>query len=167
VAESARSGFDLSRQTAEVLAVSKKSARIAEMIRQHADAGGPFDPHYHGYFACFNEQLYFEAHDVLEEIWLPIRKSAGGSFYKGLIQLAGAFVHLQKNRLRPAAALFKLAQDNLAQFPTPHEGLNTTAVLRLIEYWSFELEKAGFAKNPFLELPAPRLELNPPDLGGT
>ena len=47
-----------------------------------------------------------------------------GNFYKGLIQLAGAFVHLQKNRLRPSAALFKLAQANLVQFPAFHEQLD-------------------------------------------
>ena len=67
---------------------------------------------YLGYFELFNAQLFYEAHDVLEELWLPIRREPQGDFYKGLIQLAGAFVHLQKNRLRPAAALFKLARTN-------------------------------------------------------
>ncbi len=58
----------------------------------------------------FNRQLFYEAHDVLEDLWLPDRHGPNGNFYKGLIQLAGAYVHLQKNRLRPSAALFKLAQ---------------------------------------------------------
>ena len=91
--------------------MSKKSAKIAAMIE--GLRGRDLSPYYLGYFACFNQQLYFEAHDVLEELWLVDRKGPDGDFYKGLIQLAGAFVHLQKNRLRPSAALFKLAEANL------------------------------------------------------
>jgi predicted metal-dependent hydrolase len=141
----------------EVRAVSKKSARISELIQMYRERPGRFPAHYYGFFACFNEQLYFEAHDVLEEIWLPIRKSAGGSFYKGLIQLAGAFVHLQKNRLGPAGALFKLAKSNLGQFPSPHEGLETREVIDVIDVWLVELEQSE--RNPLLEMPAPRLNL--------
>ncbi len=94
-----------------------------------------YDPHYLSYFECFNEQRFFEAHEVLEALWLPQRQGPNGSFYKGLIQLAGAFVHLQKNRLGPAVALFKLAQGNLRQYPATHEGLAVNDVLNLIEDW--------------------------------
>ena len=91
--------------------MSRKSARIAEMVGQFGD--GKLDPHYAGYFDCFNRRLFYEAHDVLRKMWLQDRHGPNGAFYKGLIQLAGAFVHLQKDRLRPAAALFKLALANL------------------------------------------------------
>ena len=80
--------------------VSHKSARIAAMIESFQ--GQELDAHYLGYFDCFNRQLFYEAHDVLEDLWLPDRHGVNGNFYKGLIQLAGAFVHLQKNRLRPS-----------------------------------------------------------------
>ena len=81
---------------------------------------GKLDPHYTGYFELFNQQLFYEAHDVLENIWLKDKHGPNGSFYKGLIQLAGAFVHLQKNRLRPSAALFKLARTNLETVSYTH-----------------------------------------------
>jgi predicted metal-dependent hydrolase len=119
------------------------------------------DPHYIGYFDCFNRQLFYEAHDVLEDLWLPKRRDANGLFFKGLIQLAGAFVHLQKERLRPAAALLKLAQANLQRFPTSHERLDVAAVLRLIEDWSRRLEAGDFAKNPLTAETAPQLQLLP------
>src|SRR6266702_2966293 len=93
--------------------------------------GQELDAHYLGYFDCFNRQLFYEAHDVLEDLWLPDRHGAAGNFYKGLIQLAGAFVHLQKNRLRPAAALFKLAQANLEKYPAPPAPLDLPGVQRL------------------------------------
>ena len=99
----------------------KKSARMESFI------GGlglvqttSFDPCYLGYFECFNTQNYYEAHDVLEHLWLKDGRSAPDyAFYKGLIQLAGGFVHLKLQhanpthpkhgkRLAPARRLFLL-----------------------------------------------------------
>ena len=118
--------------------MSKKSGHIAQRIE--AFQGRDLDAHYLGYFDCFNRQLFYEAHDVLEELWLADRHGPNGSFYKGLIQLAGAFVHLQKNRLRPAAALFGLARTNLEKYPALHERLDVGGVVRLIDSWQGELE---------------------------
>jgi predicted metal-dependent hydrolase len=137
--------------------MSKKSAKIAALI--DGCRGRDMDAHYLGYFECFNQGLFYEAHDVLEELWLANRQSPNYSFYKGLIQLAGAFVHLQKNRMRPAAALFKLAQANLQKYPAVHERLDIALVLRLIEHWLGELESSQFAVNPLSATNAPRLEL--------
>ena len=137
--------------------VSSKSERISAMVGQFRD--GIFDPHYSGYFELFNRQKFYEAHDVLENLWLPQRHGANGNFYKGLIQLAGAFVHLQKNRLRPAAALFKLAQANLEKYPRDHECLNLNVVGDLISKWLADLESAQFEINPLSPLNVPQLTL--------
>ena len=137
--------------------VSKKSGKIAAMIEQFR--GRELDPHYFGYFECFNRQLFYEAHDVLEELWLPDRAGTNGDFYKGLIQLAGAFVHLQKNRLKPSAALFRLAEANLRKYPAEHEQLDITLVLGLIESWLRELESGGFKCNPLSPSNAPQLQM--------
>jgi predicted metal-dependent hydrolase len=125
---------------------------------QHGGAGG-LDPFYQGYFDCFHRGQYYEAHDVLEQLWLKDRHGANGNFYKGLIQLAGAFVHLQKDRLRPSAALFKLAKANLAPYPGTHEHLAVPAVLALIEHWLARLERDDFESNPLRSEPAPVLRL--------
>ena len=138
--------------------VSHKSARIAAMIESFR--GRDLDPHYLGYFDCFNRQLFYEAHDVLEDLWLPDRYGANGNFFKGLIQLAGAFVHLQKNRLRPAAALFKLAQANLKNYASPHEGLDLRIVLQMIADWLRQLETNDFSANPLSATNLPQLALN-------
>ena len=138
--------------------MSKKSAKIAALLESHQ--GQSIDPHYLGYFDCFNQGLYYEAHDVLEELWLADRQGANYSFYKGLIQFAGAFVHLQKNRLRPGAALFKLARANLQKYPDRHEHLDVAHTLALIENWIHRLETTQFALNPLTAGPAPKLNLN-------
>jgi predicted metal-dependent hydrolase len=90
---------------------------------------GDHDPRYLGYFECFGRGRFFEAHEVLETLWLPQRQGPNGAFYTGLIQLAGAFVHWEKHRLGPAVALFELAQANLRKYPGTHEGLYVTGVL--------------------------------------
>ena len=135
--------------------MSKKSGRIAEMIA--GLQGRELDAHYLGYFECFNKQLFYEAHDVLEELWLGQRGQGNDLFYKGLIQLAGAFVHLQKNRLKPSAALFKLARTNISKYPDRHEALAVRDVLRLIEEWLVKLEVGNFEVNPLNENNAPKL----------
>jgi predicted metal-dependent hydrolase len=137
--------------------VSSKSERISAMVGQFRD--GNLDPHYSGYFELFNRQKFYEAHDVLENLWLPQRHGANGNFYKGLIQLAGAFVHLQKDRLRPAAALFKLARGNLEKYPREHEHLNLKAVADLISKWLADLESVQFEINPLSPVNVPQLTL--------
>lgn len=97
--------------------------------------GTHLDARYLGYFDCFNRELFYEAHEVLEDLWLLDRKGLNGDFFKGLIQLAGAFVHLQKGRLKPCIALLRLARENLRRFPTIHYQLNLTEVLEMTEKW--------------------------------
>jgi uncharacterized protein len=140
--------------------VSRKSAKIAELIEQCR--GHALDAHYLGYFECFNRQLFYEAHDVLEELWLDDRKGPNDAFYKGLIQLAGAFVHLQKNRVRPSAALLKLARANLEKYPAVHQHLNVGQVLKVIHEWLELIESQEFAVNPLSSTNPPRLGLLTP-----
>ena len=106
------------------------------MVR-HLEGGG-VNAYYAAYFEFFNRELFYEAHDVLEQIWLPIRKGPEGAFYKGLIQLAGAYVHLQKSRPGPSAALLKLARGNLKSFLPRHEKLDVRDVIIMIDDWLLE-----------------------------
>jgi predicted metal-dependent hydrolase len=137
--------------------MSKKSAKIAALI--DSCRGQDLDAHYLGYFECFNQALFYESHDVLEELWLADRNGPNYSFHKGLIQLAGAFVHLQKNRLLPSAALFKLAQANLQKYPALHDHLDVAQVLSIINEWLEMLESSQFTTNPLTASNAPKLHL--------
>jgi len=137
--------------------VSKKSESIARRIASFKDCD--LDAHYLAYFECFNRQEFYEAHDVLEELWLADRHGTNGLFYKGLIQLAGAFVHLQKHRLGPAGVLFKLAQTNLEKYPGRHEHLEVREILVMIEEWLFKLQEKDYRANPLHSDNAPRIKL--------
>jgi predicted metal-dependent hydrolase len=138
--------------------VSNKGKGIAAMAGQFRK--GTLDPHYTGYFELFNRQKYFEAHEVLEKLWLPDRQGSNGAFYKGLIQLAGAFVHVQKNRPQPAASLFKLALANLEKYPPVHEQLNLQNIAGLIRQWLAELERPNKGGLLLTKTNAPKLRLD-------
>ena len=146
------------RNSRPVPGMSKKSAKIAALIETCQGHAQP--AHYLGYFECFNRQMFYEAHDVLEELWLAEGKTGlNYGFYKGLIQLAGAFVHLQKDRLRPAAALFQLSQTYLSRYPSPHQQLDLALVLALATEWTRRLEEDQFTTNPLTRHAAPILEI--------
>jgi predicted metal-dependent hydrolase len=139
--------------------MSKKSAKIAALIEQCR--GKDLPAHYLGYFECFNRQLFYEAHDVLEELWLAEGKAgANYGFYKGLIQFAGAFVHLQKDRLRPAAALFRLSQTYLHRYPREHQRLSVAEIVARADEWTLDLERREFKSNPLHEKRPPQLTLH-------
>jgi len=148
----------------------KKSDRIQELVRQlGADCAGGFDARYTGYFVCFNAARYYEAHDVLEDLWLA-ESGADALFYKGLIQFAGAFVHLQKQRARPehpkdgrrlapAARLFALAQRSLAPFAPRHLRVDVAGVIALAEAHIASITASRFTLNPWHPGHAPQLSL--------
>jgi hypothetical protein len=139
---------------------------------EHPDAAADIasDPHYTGFFECFNEQNYFEAHEVLEYLWLPCR-DGNRDFFKGLIQIAGAFVHLQKNlarpdhpkdgqRLHPAVRLFRIGISNLAPYPSHYLRLDVEALRRLCERLATEITGSDFHRNPWSPDTAPQIFLN-------
>ena len=137
--------------------MSHKSARIAARIESFC--GQELDAHYLGYGDCFNRQLFYEAHEVLEDLWLKDKPGPNGAFYKGLIQLAGGRVHVEKGRLGPAAALFKLALANLEHYPDRHQELAGGSLRVLLAGWLSRLERAGGSAQSFSLADVPRLEL--------
>ena len=136
---------------------------------------GECDPRYLGFFELFNKQRYFEAHEVLESLWLEGLRAPGGSdpmcrFFKGLIQVAGAFVHLRKQhtrpehptdgrRLYPAVRLLRLATQNLTSFPPVCLDLDVSGVLALCENQIWVITASNYRVNPWNPENAPTIEL--------
>ena len=154
-----------------------KGERISRFVAElTAENGGPNQteiakhPFYRAFFQCWNEQRYYEAHDVLEQLWLNANTN-DDHFFKGLIQAAGAFVHLQKNfehpthakhsrRLQPAVRLFGLAERNLSTFPRQHHGLNLAALCQLLRSCADQIVASDYKTNPWSPDNAPKLELD-------
>jgi Domain of unknown function (DUF309) len=145
---------------------------VAEMVAEDVDqeqrdiAKHPF---YRAFFHCWNEKRYYEAHDVLEQLWLKT-ESPDADYFKGLIQAAGAFVHLQKRfeyplhakhsrRLSPAVRLFRLAERNLSRFAPRHHGLDVAAFRQLLRGYADRIVASDYKTNPWSPENAPKLKL--------
>ena len=133
------------------------------------DADVAKHPLYLAFFRCWNEQDYYEAHDVLEQLWLKT-DSRDTDFFKGLIQAAGAFVHLQKRfehpahakysrRLPPAVRLFRLAEKNLTAFAPRHHGLDVAGLCQLLTAYADQIVASDYKTNPWSPETAPKLKL--------
>ena len=150
----------------------ERISRLVAELGENADTTGrdiTRHPFYRAFFRYWNEQRYYEAHDVLEQLWLKTSKS-DYRFFKGLIQAAGAFVHLQKQfeyplhakhskRLRPAVRLFRLAEGNLSSFAPRHYGLEVAALCRLLRAYASQIVAWDYKTNPWSPETAPKLEI--------
>ena len=153
-----------------------KGERISQFVGELEGAAPAGDegeiaqhPCYRGFFRCWNEQRYYEAHDVLEHLWLKTN-SDDAAYFKGLIQAAGAFVHLQKQfehpthpkhgrRLGPAVRLFHLAEKNLSAFRPRRHSLDVAGLVALLRRNADAIEQSEFTRNPWSPHSAPTLTL--------
>ena len=149
--------------------MSGKSSRIS-VLWEGVDPRGR-DVRYAAYFHHFNRGDYYEAHDVLESLWLEGGRGAkSAAFYQGLIQLAGGFVHLRKHsehpahrvhgkRLNPAARLLKMAEKNIGPYGEEWEGVRIEPVLELARETIRKLEEDKFERNPWSPKQRPEIQL--------
>lgn len=155
-------GQRISRLVEELSAAP--AAAASKEIAQH--------PCYVGFFRCWNEQRYYEAHDVLEHLWLRT-KSEDANYFKGLIQAAGGFVHLQKQharpthpkdgrRMYPAVRLFRLAQRNLTPYAPRRHRFDVENFLQLLRCHIDSILASEYQKNPWSPTNAPQLALVTP-----
>ncbi|HET9341780.1 MAG TPA: DUF309 domain-containing protein [Candidatus Eremiobacteraceae bacterium] len=78
------------------------------------------EPEFDAFIECWNDARFFEAHEVLEGLWMRTRDE----FQRGLIQLAAALYHIQRSNLKGARTMCDRALSRLNQksnHPTPIE----------------------------------------------
>src|SRR5438477_3348435 len=154
-----------------------KRERISEFVQglegeAQADGATIADhPYYRAFFHCWNEGHYYEAHDVLEQVWLDETITAEDAQYlKGLIQAAGAFVYLQKQfehpthpkhgrRLAPAVRLFRLAEKNLAPLGPQRHAFDVAKFREMLSRYAKASVESEHRANPWRPDTAPRVWL--------
>jgi predicted metal-dependent hydrolase len=67
------------------------------------------DPEYAAFVECWNGQRFFEAHEVLEGLWMRTRDRG----QQGLIQMAAALYHIQRGNLKGARTMLDRALPRL------------------------------------------------------
>ncbi|GAB6947833.1 DUF309 domain-containing protein [Vulcanisaeta sp. JCM 16161] len=79
------------------------------------------------YIELFNEERFWEAHEVLEKVWRKNRNEG----IRGLIILAAAFVKIQENNLEAFGRLIVRARELIAENEVPY--INKERLLRKMD----------------------------------
>src|SRR3989475_13170710 len=90
------------------------------------DAPHGLDPIQEG-IRLFNDEYFFEAHEVLEDVW----KQEHGEprlFLQGLIQISAAYHHYQNGNLVGAATLLQRGADKIRKYPARYLGIDAAGV---------------------------------------
>ena len=97
-----------------------------------AVADGPgLDPIQEG-IRLFNQEYFFEAHEVLEEVW---RQEHGEPrlFLQGLIQVCAAYHHFQNGNLPGAITLLQRGADKMRRYPPQYLGIDAAGLISRID----------------------------------
>lgn len=92
--------------------------------------------------ARFNDGLFYECHDTLEEVWSGLRGPSRG-FLQGLIQVAVGFYHLGNDNRVGAERLLGRALKRLERYPQGYAGLDLGALRSSVVSWSRSLQTGG------------------------
>ena len=82
----------------------------------------------------FNERLFFECHDTLEELWAGVRGPAR-DFFQGLIQVAVGFHHLGNGNRVGAERLMGRALGRLSGYPRTYGGIQLGTLRDEVSRW--------------------------------
>jgi predicted metal-dependent hydrolase len=90
----------------------------------------------------FNEGRFYEAHEVLEDVW---RESKGERkrFLQGLVQIAVGFHHYTTDNIVGAESVLKRGISNLAAYPGECEGINIRALQDQVQGWIAALKDSS------------------------
>jgi len=102
--------------------------------------------------ALFNRAEFFEAHEVLEDIWraAPVEDK---KFLQGLVQVAVAFHHYSTGNFVGMRSVMARAMANLTGHPQRLEGIKLEPLMDSLTRWREAME--GGRPHPEL----PRMEL--------
>jgi predicted metal-dependent hydrolase len=89
--------------------------------------------------AQFNDGLFFECHDTLEEVWSGARGPAR-DFLQGLIQLAVGFYHLSNGNRRGAITLLRRSLARLGRYPPRYARVDLAPLRQVVTEWLACLE---------------------------
>ncbi len=109
------------------------------------DSTGSVDERLAAALALFDDERYFEFHDVLEDLW---REEPGHErdFYRGLLQVGVALHKARQAQMNGAWKLLEKGRVRLAPFGASHRGVAIATLVVAIERWlerATERERAG------------------------
>jgi predicted metal-dependent hydrolase len=121
----------------------------------------PNDPHLVEGLRLVNEGRYWEAHEVLEDLWMA-KVGDEKLFLQALIQVTVGFYHRENGNEPGVTKLFAHAREKLGKLRgRQHGGLTADALEALIDRAATDhAVRPAFAVDPALPRPAYRIDEN-------
>src|SRR5262245_4171668 len=104
----------------------------------------------------FNQRLFFECHETLEEIWLE-ENGEERRFYQGIIQIAAGYFKLQQGVPAGAIKLWHSGLEKLEPYRPVYLGINVDAFVNAVKENLIELETVQRKGEECLSLNIPLL----------
>ena len=87
----------------------------------------------------FNQQLFFECHETLEEIWLE-EHGEDRKFYQGIIQIAAGYFKLQQGVPAGAIKLWRMGLEKIEPYSPVYLGVELASFSAAVKQNLHELE---------------------------
>ena len=97
------------------------------------------DPRLHKGIDEFNQQLFFECHETLEEIWLE-EHGEDRKFYQGIIQIAAGYYKLQQGVPAGAIKLWRMGLEKIEPYSPVYLGVELASFSAAVKRNLDELE---------------------------
>ncbi|MGE0058430.1 MAG: DUF309 domain-containing protein [Dehalococcoidia bacterium] len=110
----------------------------------------------------FNAKQFFEAHEAWEEVWLDSARELR-HFYQGLIQVAAAFVHLQRNEYPGTVKLLHEGLRKIEAYPPVTLGVDLAALAKASRVIERRVLEVGERRLREIDVDSlPQIEINAP-----
>ena len=149
------------RAVEEIRQEAERGRRRRQKLIQETGASPAPEPDRDGLargIELFNRRQYWEAHEAWEGAWMPLRDSAEGDFYKGLVQVAAGTYHYQRRNPNGALVKWRDGANFLRGFLPAWSGIDIQALVSDVDQLVRGLEGA----RDWPELPLPQLRTGVP-----
>ena len=102
--------------------------------------------------ALYDAGRFWHAHEALEQLWRATSDPALAALYRGIIQLAAAYVHLERRNLRGGERLLRKAMTNLRRCPPTHGEVRSDRLVERIQSCLVVVEAGEVPTPPSLTL---------------
>jgi predicted metal-dependent hydrolase len=104
----------------------------------------------------FNQQLFFECHETLEEIWLE-EHGEERKFYQGIIQIAAGYFKWQQGVPAGAIKLWRMGLEKIVPYGSTYLGVNVGTFAEAVRENLADLEAAQQSNTDWPTLNIPTL----------
>ena len=104
----------------------------------------------------FNQQLFFECHETLEEIWLE-EHGEDRTFYQGIIQIAAGYFKLQQGVPAGALKLWRMGLEKIEPYGAVYLGLDVASLATAVKENLDELQAIQKTSTDSAAITAPTL----------